>query len=137
MRPFFIFLTLLFTSLLTSRHCEAQKIEDTRLTIEVTNSSLKEIIKVIEGLTPFRFLAKAEDIEGQTNITLHLQNQPLDKILMQALQGRNLYFQQIDKNILIKKEKQQGTTNGAQPGRQSVSLYGTIKAKKSGETVIG
>jgi hypothetical protein len=137
MRPFFIILTLVLANLLTSRFCEAQKIEDTRLTIEVTNSSLKEIIKVIEGLTPFRFLAKAEDIEGQTNITLHLENQPLDKILTQALQGRNLYFQQIDKNILIKKGKQQGTTNSVQPGKQSVSLYGTIKTQKSGETVIG
>jgi hypothetical protein len=136
MRPFFISLTL-FSTILISHVCEAQKIEDTRLTIDVTNSSLKEIIKVIEGLTPFKFLAKAEDIEGQTNITLHLKNQPLDKILTQTFQGTNLYFEQMDKNILIKKRTQQGASNNSQAGKQSFTLYGTIKAQKTGETVIG
>jgi len=136
-RSFFIFLTLLFGSLIISPRCEAQKIEDTRLTIGVTNASLKELIKVIEGLTPFRFLAKAEDIEGEANITLHLENHPLDKILTQALEGRNLYFQQIDKNILIKKRNQPEAAFTAPASKQSFSLYGTIKSQKSGETVIG
>src|SRR5688572_19445802 len=141
MRRIFMNLYLLVAILITAVCCEAQKIEDTRLTMELKNGSLKEAIKIIEELTPFRFLAKAEDIEGQMNITISVQNQPLDKILNQLLEGRNLYFQQIDRNILIKKTNQQPQgatiTQASQTSGQSYSLYGTIKAQRSGETIIG
>ena len=141
MRRIFLNLYLLFAILITTVCCEAQKIEDTRLTMELKNGSLKEAIKMIEELTPFRFLAKAEDIEGQVNITISAQNQPLDKILTRLLEGRNLYFQQMDRNILIKKTSGQETgatiTQTSQIAGQSYSLYGTIKAQKSGETIIG
>ena len=105
MRPIFINLILLLATLVIPDCCDAQKIEDTRLTMELKNRSLKEAIKLIEELTPFRFLAKAEDIEGEVNVTIGVYNQPLDRILTKLLEGRNLSFEQIDRNIVIKKRR--------------------------------
>ncbi len=140
MRPIFINLILLVAAFVIPDCCDAQKIEDTRLTMELKNRTLKEAIKLIEELTPFRFLAKAEDIEGEVNVTISVYNQPLDKILIKLLEGRNLSFQQIDKNIVIRKTgAQQGAApaNPSQITGQSYSLFGTIRARNSGETIIG
>lgn len=109
----------------------SQKMEEVRISLQLRDVSLQTVIQRIESLTPFRFLAKAEDIEHETNISLQATNQSVNNILKQVVAGRNLEFRQVGMNILL--TRKQPKTNAA----QKFSLHGTIRSAKTGETIIG
>jgi hypothetical protein len=107
----------------------AQQVEDVRISLQLRDVSLQTVIERIESLTPFRFLANAEDIEKETHISINATNQSVNAILKQIVEGRNLQFRQAGINILLTRKK----INTA----QKFSLHGTIRSAKTGETVIG
>ena len=114
----------------------------TRISLQLKQSSLKDAIQRIESLTPFKFLARAEDVENISGISLDAKDQPLNVILLLILKGRGLQYKQVGSNIVLKKE----TTPKADPvliipvvskTSEKYTISGTIKAQKTGETIIG
>src|SRR5688572_26545995 len=78
-----IFCSFLFTlavNVLTPHSGWTQQIDTTRITLQLKDLSLKEAIRQIESLTPFTFLARAEDIEHEMHVTVNENDQPLDKV---------------------------------------------------------
>jgi hypothetical protein len=137
--PFFNFIFFSFIFLLPINSM-SQKLENVRINLQLKDVSLREAILSIEAATPFKFLAKAEDIEHEHHITIMVKDQPLNKILDKIFAGRNLEYKQIDKNILIKRSSQKpppvSHTNKDTDGQKYV-LHGTIKSERTGETIIG
>jgi hypothetical protein len=118
----------------------SQKIENVRISLQLKDVSLRNAIQSIEAVTPFKFLAKAEDVERELHININANNLPLNKVLDKIFVGRNLEYKQIDKNILIKRVDQKQTPvsrTDANSGVQKYILHGTIKSGKTGETIIG
>lgn len=119
----------------------SQKMENVRISLQLRDVPLRHAIQQIENLTPFKFFAKAEDIENELHISIDVTNLALNKVLEKILAGRNLEYKQIDGSILIKKLHQKIIKS--LPGSyvsntsQKYSLHGTIKAEKTGETLIG
>jgi hypothetical protein len=111
--------------------CCAQQLENVRISLQLQDVYLHTLIQHIEALTPFRFLAKAEDIEKEKHISIQVVNQSVSEILNQVMMGRNLQFRQTGANILITPKK---ITTGT---GTKFSLYGTIRSAKTGETIIG
>jgi len=134
---FFIF-SLFFLSAIPAI---CQRIEDTRITLQLKDVPLKDAIRQIENLTPFKFLAKAEDIENEFHVTIDARDQPLNKILETIFSGRNLEYKQIDKNILLKKTVAESNyplaAAGSNISNEKYSIHGTVKSAKSGETIVG
>ena len=126
MRKFLCFLFFLLSFL-----CHAQRMEDVRISLQLQDVSLQTVIHRIESQTPFRFLAKAEDIERETHISIQATDQSVLNILKQVLTGRNLQFRQVGTNILLTR-KETNTGSG-----KKFSLHGTIRSAKTGETIIG
>jgi hypothetical protein len=125
---------------LCSFSCVGQRIETVKITLQLKNASLKEAIQRIESLTPFKFVARADDIENQLDISIDVIDQPLSKVLATILNSKGLEYKQIDGNILIKKATSTASASGNRNKRiesGKFSLYGTIKSAKTGETVIG
>ncbi len=109
----------------------AQQLENVRVSLELHDVSLHTLIQQIESLTPFRFLASAEDIEREDHISVKAINQSVSDILKQVLSSRSLQFRQAGTNILLtRKDTKTGT--GAR-----FTLHGTIRSAKTGESIIG
>src|SRR5688572_19267841 len=123
-----LFLCFIFLLPFTGR---GQQLENVRISLHMNDVSLHTVIQKIESLTPFRFLAKADDIERETHISIQATNKSVSDILRQVLTGRNLQFRQSGTNILLT-PKQSST-----PAGTKFSLHGTIRSAKTGETIIG
>lgn len=80
----------------------AQKMENVKVSLRLTDVPLKELIRQIEMQTPFTFLARAEDIETELHISINVTNQPLNKLLDEVLTVRKLQYKQVERNIFIK-----------------------------------
>src|SRR5215213_5307748 len=80
-----------------------QQMNNTRISFELKDISLKDALKAIEKVTSFTFLAKAEDIESELHVTISASNQPLNIVLEKLFAGRNLEYKQVDGNIFIKR----------------------------------
>ncbi|MBC7828734.1 MAG: TonB-dependent receptor [Chitinophagaceae bacterium] len=122
----------------------AQRLENTRISLQLKDVSLKEVIRQIEKLTTFKFVANAEDIESQFHFSIDAVDQPLNKILEKIFAGRSLEYKQVEGNILIKKSVGKKYTpvsgnngNNESSGNMKYSLHGTIKSGTTGETLIG
>lgn len=141
MRKLFFNLIVWSLVFLLPSYCLSQRMEDVRISLQLKDVSLRTVMQRIESLTPFKFLAKAEDVENVLHINVNVTNQPVHSILEKILSGRSLEYKQIDGNILIRKSTVKQDTPS--PGsivfvnNQKYSLHGTIKSQRTGETVIG
>src|SRR5687767_5527023 len=76
----------------------SQKIERVRVSLHLKDETLRNAIQLIEQITPYKFLAKTEDIEHELHVSIHAEDQPLNKVLDKILAGRDLEYKQVDKN---------------------------------------
>ncbi|PYF68997.1 outer membrane receptor protein involved in Fe transport [Pedobacter nutrimenti] len=115
---------LLVWAVLHAAETKAQQQEDVKISLNIDHLPLKEVLRRIESLTPFKFMGKAEDIEKEKDITLHLKEEPVIKALEAILLKRNFQLKRMGKNIILKK------------GQGKNVLSGTVKSAKTGETIL-
>ena len=138
MRKTIMMLVFSFTLLLSIRGV-CQDIHYVKISIQLKNASLHEAFRQIEKQSDFKFLANAEDIENENNVTVDVSDVSIAKILERILSGRGLEYKQVDRNIFIKR-----TSSQAQPlpvkvqnEKQSrYSIHGTVKSVRTGEILI-
>ena len=125
---------------LSARVGYSQRVEDVKISIRLDHSSMKEAIREIERLTPFKFLARAEDVEPEQDINLDVKNQSVASILQTILKGRDLQYKQVGINIVVKKDRS-GKKGAGMPAPAKASarstISGTIRSAKTGETILG
>ncbi|MHA4808726.1 carboxypeptidase-like regulatory domain-containing protein, partial [Flavitalea flava] len=134
------FITLLAS--LKASEGKAQKLTEVKISLQLHRVSLKEAMLQIERVSPFKFLARAEDIEHEQDVTLMVKDQSVSKVLSLLFKGRNIRYKQVGINIILKKEE--NTKDGRDLFHtvklqlpEKYTLSGTLKAKKTGETLIG
>jgi hypothetical protein len=130
---FFFFTGIFFLML----NASGQGIEKTKITLHLENASLRQAMREIENKTHFKFLAKAEDIEGVSPVSINVQNELLDKILELLFKGRNLEYKQEGENIFIKRSNEQPIRTSSAASKKNYSIHGTVKSARSGEMLIG
>jgi hypothetical protein len=120
----------------------AQNPDEVRISLQLNHASLKETLHRIEELTPFKFLARAEDVEKEQDITLTAKNQSVTSILQLVFKGRNIQYKQVGVNIILKKDATRKAGNNVPavyqikpPAKFTVS--GTVKSTRTGETILG
>ena len=127
--------------LLFSFNAISQRIERVKIDLELKDVSLKEFIHHVESITPFRFVAKADDIENELHINITAKNESVDQILKKVFTPRHLEYKQVGSNITLKKSVARKDiskpANNIPTGDSKYSLHGTVKLGSSGETVIG
>jgi len=123
----------------------AQTPEEIKISLELSHVSLATALHRIEALTPFKFLAKAEDIEREQDILLSVKDQPVSKVLQILFKGRNIQYRQIGINILLKKGQETGKKTAgtsfvsSTPAKtdEKYTVSGTIRSARTGETILG
>ena len=118
----------------------AQRLEDVRITLHLRDVPLKTVIQEIESRTPFRFVARAADIETEFHVTINVDNETVKTILELIVEGRRLEFKQVNASIILRTTSS-GLTKPDLPAvrqnRQQYSVHGTVRSSRTGETLIG
>ncbi|MBO4231593.1 MAG: secretin and TonB N-terminal domain-containing protein, partial [Bacteroidales bacterium] len=118
------FLVVILTLLCASSFAQAQKV-----TVNVTNAPLSQVIQQIERQTNYRFSYRDVVLDNQRNVTVNLKDATVQEVLNETFSGRNLSYNILsDRSIVVY----------ATPARQdrNVPLKGTVKDSR-GEPVIG
>jgi hypothetical protein len=116
--------------------------EDVKVTLQLNHVPMREALREIESQTPFKFLARAEDVEQQPDISIAVKNQSVDKVLQTLFKGKNLQYKQVGVNIILKRPASNNEGGSVvQPARSvtpaKVTISGTIRSARSGETILG
>lgn len=134
-----VYLTLAAT--LLSLFVAAQDMSQVKVTLHLKHNSLKEAMRTIESSTSFKFIARAEDVDAVQDLSLEATDQPLDKTLERLLKGRNIQFRQVGTNIILRRVAAKPPVESIIPAAyhlpEKFTISGTIRAQKTGETIIG
>ena len=98
-----IFVIFLSSSFLTRTYAQEEKIS-----FEVQNAKLTEVISILEKSTGYTFLYQDEQVAAVKNLTFRFTNERLSVVLTKCLAGTNLIWTVEDKTIVLKREEKVG-----------------------------
>ncbi|HMH24169.1 MAG TPA: SusC/RagA family TonB-linked outer membrane protein [Puia sp.] len=101
---FYLFL-LAAGNLLIVQHCSGQDLSKILINLHLKNSTLKKALHEIEGLAHVSFTYRTDDVAGHKNISLQEYRIPLPELLDKLFQGTDLKYEQVNTNIIIKKNR--------------------------------
>lgn len=124
----------LILSMLIVLLCKVSALEShaqtTRINLDMTNSTLKEVLKGIETSSDFTFYYNDNEIDTHKRITVHAHQESISAILAQILPDCNFKIQ--NKNIIITLKE----TKGDQTAQQQKTITGKVR-DTGGEAVAG
>lgn len=134
------FLQLLFLNLLWATDTKAQEIKDIKdvfVQVEIQNKTLGETFKMLEGLTPFKFVYDKKDSFLRDKFNLEKKTVSIEDILVKMATGSGLSFKQINNNIAVNKrlegQEQEAVVKIID---QSVEVRGTV-SDQNGDPLPG
>lgn len=112
---------LFFVSLIhVSASVYSQK---TRLSIKVKDATLQQAFNAIQEQSEFDFFYKNEQIPADTRVTVDYENEKIEVILNNILDGTGLSYHVLDKDIVISTER---TSNNENTQQQKKVVTGKV-----------
>ena len=128
MRIMRLTILLLFGCMLTvSANSYAQK---TKLDINLTNTSIRDLFGFIEENSEFVFLYRNEDFNLTKKVAVNLKDATINQILDEVLKGENVSYDVYERQIVIQKAENVFTS------QQKKDISGTVK-DSSGAPIPG
>ena len=93
-------LLLLGCFLTVSANSYAQK---TRLDVNMSNASIRDLFGYIEEKSEFVFLYRNEDFNVNKKVVVNLKNATINQILDEALRGENVIYDVYERQVVIRK----------------------------------
>lgn len=94
---FTFFLSFLSFQLMANAYGQLGKVS-----FEVRNVSLAEVISILEKSTAYTFLYRDEQVGQVQNLTFHFTDEKLDVVLEKCLKGTNLTYRIVDNTIVLR-----------------------------------
>jgi TonB-linked SusC/RagA family outer membrane protein len=107
-----------------------------RLTIDKPDSSIGEILKEIEQVSPFTFFFNDNVVDVAKPASLHVKNVSVEDALAQLFKNTGYAYQIVDRQVLIKRAAKQGEP-GLPAARQEGKRISGKVTDASGEPVTG
>jgi len=104
MRMFLLSALLGLNLLLLARESRSQELDKVIISFNVKDATLKQAFTKIEKQTAFHFTYLTGEIKHFKSITYNRENISLAKLLSDLLENTGLLYEQVDKNILIKRK---------------------------------
>ncbi|WP_201300916.1 TonB-dependent receptor [Sunxiuqinia indica] len=119
-------LTALFVILLVSQALAINSYsQNTRLSLDMRNTTVREALIEIERSTDFFFLYSNELIDVDRKIDVVLTNKRIDEILDAVFQETNIRYSIKDRQIILKPESASGS-NDIRLSQQAVDVSGVV-----------
>ena len=81
----------------------ASTYSQTKVNLELNNTTIETILERIEQKTDFRFIYKINDVDLDRKISIHAKNEPIDVVLDKLFKGTSTDFKVKDSQIILKK----------------------------------
>jgi TonB-linked SusC/RagA family outer membrane protein len=104
-----------------------------KINFKADKKGLKQVLKVIEEQTPFRFVYKDDLLSDEFFVSATFKNSDIDAVLDKILLQTNLTYRQVNDNLFVIVER---LNAGDQPPPPPVSIKGTVQNEK-GEALSG
>lgn len=105
--------------------------QEQKVTVELKNATLKEVIKSIEGQTTYRFSYRNKLVDDKSDITISKHQVDVSSVLNDVLKGRGLTYTIVSpKSIVISDQKEKSNS------LKNKRVSGTVKST-NGELIIG
>ena len=105
-----------FMLLVTCLHLSAGVYsQQTRLDISLENTTVREMLKLIEDQSNYFFLYTNEDVDVERKISVHVKGEKVETILDRIFDGTDVKYQISDRQIVLTKENRIGYFNFQQP----------------------
>lgn len=96
-------ITILLT-VLSLIHVQANTYSQTeKISLNMRNASVMEVLKEIESATEFNFLFNRSDVELDLKVSLEAKKKTVDVILSQLFEGTDMGYEIYDRQIILKK----------------------------------
>ena len=96
---------LLIASLLlwqTPIHAK-DSLSDIKVSVNASNQSVKRILQEIEDQTDMKFVYLNRDVNERRKVSIDVSNSPLNSVLDNVFSGTDIIYEQLGKQILLKK----------------------------------
>jgi len=93
---FVMFMTVLIPINATTSYSQSE-----RISLDVENVALSDLISEIETLTDFKFLYNRKDLDLNMQVSVKLKKRRISSILSKTLKGTNLDFRVMNKQIVL------------------------------------
>ncbi|MCC8172525.1 MAG: STN domain-containing protein [Parabacteroides sp.] len=126
-----ITVVLLFVLLFQARG-EVTYSQSTRISLDLKNATVEEVLNAIEESSEFYFLYNNKLINADRRVDVKAKNKPVTTILDQVFDATDVQYQVDDRQIILSKKS---LMQAAVP-QQGRKITGTVKDDR-GEPVIG
>lgn len=116
---------ILLLVLISSYQAFSNSYSQTKINLNLTNTSIKKALKEIEKKSDYRFLYNDDILIGSSSKTIEVSNASIDEVMTKLLKNTNLNYQQNSDNLVI-----------ISKGLAEVAVSGTVKDEK-GESLPG
>ena len=121
---------IIFLMLWTTFSVSAKSFAQTKpISLDMTNSSMVEIIKAIRNVSGYRFLYNLDELNKFEKRDFRVDNAQLDKVMEKLLEGTNLTYE-LENNVIMIRPGQQPQVP------EEVTLKGVVKDSR-GEPLPG
>jgi len=104
--------------------------QNTRLNLSVENKSMRDVFKLIEKESDFRFFFNDEFTELNKNLNLDISDKKIDDILAMILDNSEVTYRILENNVIV-------ITPLSNPLPQPVTIKGKITDAATGEPLVG
>lgn len=105
-----------------------------KVSVNVTNATLKQVFAVIEKQTSYRFSYKSGIIDNRKDVTINKTNAPVNDVLNDAFKGRSLKYSIVSEKSIVVSEKRDATPSA--PQGEKKKIQGQVK-DNNGDPIIG
>jgi TonB-dependent receptor len=116
---------------------DAQRLEKIKISVNVTNVTLKEAIQTIEQKSNLTFFYDSKSIPLDEKVSLNLNDATVADVLTKLAVDLGLSFSQVDHLIIVKKSPEVEEYPEGNSGTGNNSLQGIIADSISNEPLIG
>ena len=93
--------------------------QKTRLSLDVNNQSIKEVLYQIERQSDFRFIYESGKVNLDRKVSLHVEEQTVETILRNLFKQESIQYEITENNfILINPARKSGGTSAGQAASQ-------------------
>lgn len=110
--------------------------QNKKLSLNVKNQSIKEVLFLIENQSDFRFIYESGKIDLDKKVSIHAEDQSAEMVLKRLFEPEKIQYEITENNLILINPIEKKTDDSPKVSQQSRRITGMVK-DKTGEPIIG
>lgn len=113
--------------------------QETKLSLDVNNQTIKEVLFKIEKQSGFRFIYESEKVNLNKKVSVHVKEQTVETILKRLFAGEGVKYEITENNFILinPSTKNEKAAPSSQAVLQKKNLVQGVVTDENGEPIIG